>query len=186
MAMITNETAEVGLTSTRSEETKGRSHSVYKFDNIGFTVKVKNKSKEVVDKKIIDGISATVKSGRVLAIMGPSGAGKTTLINVSTRVETQGFLRRCAFGDISHNCRKLTNSNYCDKNKGSYYDCIRWGFYWISTFKWRASDCRFVQQGLLCGDSAGQPLALFDMQRNHHVCSTAIPWQERFSSRSYC
>ncbi len=92
MAMIPNRAAEVGLTSTKSEETKGQTHSVYKFDNIGFTVKVKNEKKEV-KKKILDGISATVKSGRVLAIMGPSGAGKTTLINVSnTRVETQGFL----------------------------------------------------------------------------------------------
>ena len=91
--MIPNRAAEVGLTSTKSEETKGQTHSVYKFDNIGFTVKVKNEKKEVVKKKILDGISATVKSGRVLAIMGPSGAGKTTLINVSnTRVETQGFL----------------------------------------------------------------------------------------------
>ena len=31
--------------------------------------------------KLIDNVSGMVKSGRVLALMGPSGAGKTTLLN---------------------------------------------------------------------------------------------------------
>ena len=56
--------------------------SVYRFQNISFTVNAV-KDKKPVKKKILQNISATVKSGHVLAIMGPSGAGKTTLINVS-------------------------------------------------------------------------------------------------------
>ena len=57
--------------------------SVYKFKDIGFSVEAKDDNGKKVEKQILQGVSATVKSGRVLAIMGPSGAGKTTLINVS-------------------------------------------------------------------------------------------------------
>lgn len=54
----------------------------------GGTLKFKNVKVEVKEgiikkrkKVIIDEISAEVKSGRLLALMGPSGAGKTTLLN---------------------------------------------------------------------------------------------------------
>jgi ABC-type glutathione transport system ATPase component len=57
--------------------------SVYKFKNIGFSVEAKDDNGDKVEKQILQNISATVKSGHVLAIMGPSGAGKTSLINVS-------------------------------------------------------------------------------------------------------
>ena len=49
------------------------------FRDIAYTVKVKKR-----DKVILHDIGATVESGRVLAIMGPSGAGKTSLLNVLT------------------------------------------------------------------------------------------------------
>ena len=52
--------------------------SLFRFTDVCFSVESKDGQ-----KNILENISAEVKSGQVLAIMGPSGAGKTTLINVS-------------------------------------------------------------------------------------------------------
>lgn len=53
--------------------------SVFTFNDVSFTVDTKEGK-----KTIIQNISGRVPSGTVLAILGPSGAGKTTLINVLT------------------------------------------------------------------------------------------------------
>eukprot|EP00525_Craspedostauros_australis_P001096 CAMPEP_0198122952 /NCGR_PEP_ID=MMETSP1442-20131203/36296_1 /TAXON_ID= /ORGANISM="Craspedostauros australis, Strain CCMP3328" /LENGTH=100 /DNA_ID=CAMNT_0043782069 /DNA_START=136 /DNA_END=435 /DNA_ORIENTATION=- len=53
--------------------------SVFKFRDVNFVVGSGNKKKH-----ILENVSGKVKHGRVLAIMGPSGAGKTTLINALT------------------------------------------------------------------------------------------------------
>ena len=55
------------------------------FRNITYTVKAKGQN-----KVILHDIGATVDSGRVLAIMGPSGAGKTSLLNVLTLTAFSG------------------------------------------------------------------------------------------------
>ena len=41
---------------------------------------VKNIEKSFGDKKVLDGISLTVKQGDVVVILGPSGSGKTTFL----------------------------------------------------------------------------------------------------------
>ena len=41
-------------------------------------------------KKIVNGVSFDVKSGQVLVIMGPSGAGKTSLLNMLTERSLMG------------------------------------------------------------------------------------------------
>ena len=58
---------------------------VFRFDNIKYTVPTSNG-----DKQILKGIKGVVKSGEVLAVMGPSGAGKTMLLNVLTLVPGPG------------------------------------------------------------------------------------------------
>ena len=51
------------------------SESVFEFDDVSFTVQVKDKeTKTLKEKQIVRGVSGVVKSGRVLAILGPSGA----------------------------------------------------------------------------------------------------------------
>ena len=55
------------------------------FRNITYTVKAKGQN-----KVILHDIGATVDSGRVLAIMGLSGAGKTSLLNVLTLTAFSG------------------------------------------------------------------------------------------------
>jgi ABC-type multidrug transport system ATPase subunit len=61
----------------------------FSFKGLTFKVKVPTEdstllNKKTEDKLILQDVGATVDSGHVLAIMGPSGAGKTTLINCLT------------------------------------------------------------------------------------------------------
>ena len=50
-----------------------------RFSGIGFSVAAKDGRKQ-----LLEGVTAEVKPGEVLAIMGPSGAGKTVLMNALT------------------------------------------------------------------------------------------------------
>ena len=57
------------------------------FKNLSYVVKVSEKNKntnkmELVDREILKGISGLARSGEVTAIMGASGAGKTSLLNL--------------------------------------------------------------------------------------------------------
>ena len=72
--------AETGTELTNSTKLKGYADAMFKFDNVCFTVPSPEKGE--AKKTILHDISGRVESGQVLAIMGPSGAGKTTLINV--------------------------------------------------------------------------------------------------------
>ncbi|CAH1236090.1 unnamed protein product [Diabrotica balteata] len=55
------------------------------FQDISFVAKEKNGY-----KKIIDGVSGKFHSGHLTAIMGPSGAGKTSLLNILTGYQVTG------------------------------------------------------------------------------------------------
>ena len=70
------------LKATLEAEGNGSSaeDSVFSFQSICFSVP--GKAKADPEKLILEDVSAEVRSGQVLAIMGPSGTGKTTLINV--------------------------------------------------------------------------------------------------------
>ena len=47
-----------------------------------------NITKKFGDKVIFDGFDLTIKSGEVVAIAGPSGGGKTTLLRMLAGLET--------------------------------------------------------------------------------------------------
>lgn len=48
------------------------------------TIAANNIVKSFVSKKVLDGISFTVRRGQIFGLLGPSGAGKTTLIKILT------------------------------------------------------------------------------------------------------
>jgi subfamily B ATP-binding cassette protein MsbA len=50
-----------------------------RFDNVGF------RYPNVPERKILDGIDLEVRAGEIVALVGPSGAGKTTLANLVPR-----------------------------------------------------------------------------------------------------
>ena len=66
-------TIEEGGHFSKDNELGKRSDSTFTFSNCRYVIK---------EKEILKGLSGTVKSGEVLAIVGPSGAGKTMLMNM--------------------------------------------------------------------------------------------------------
>ncbi|GFP97814.1 ABC transporter g family member 22, partial [Phtheirospermum japonicum] len=53
-----------------------------KFEDVNYTVKSKGNKNSAMEKNILHGVSGSVGPGEVLALMGPSGGGKTTLLNI--------------------------------------------------------------------------------------------------------
>ncbi|CAB9505534.1 Putative white-brown complex homolog protein 30 [Seminavis robusta] len=67
------------LGSRAGSNNSGMESSIFKFKNVNFVAGKGDKQKH-----LLQDVSGTVKFGRVLAVMGPSGAGKTTLISALT------------------------------------------------------------------------------------------------------
>lgn len=66
------------------------------FRQIGYAVQVpKRQDKEASTKQILNSVSGVCKAGRVLAIMGPSGAGKTSLLDILAGRKPQSMGQLC-------------------------------------------------------------------------------------------
>ncbi|XP_042479099.1 ABC transporter G family member 22-like isoform X2 [Macadamia integrifolia] len=77
-----------------------------KFQDVRFKVPVNGGKKADCEKYILHGITGSVQAGEVLALMGPSGGGKTTLLNVlSGRVRNHN-----ASGSITYNNQPFSKS----------------------------------------------------------------------------
>lgn len=73
------------------------------FENITYTVRNGRKAK----KHVLKGVSGKFKPGELTAIMGPSGAGKTSLLNILTGFQSSGMK-----GTIKSNGRKNGSGQY--------------------------------------------------------------------------
>lgn len=86
-------------------------------------IEVKNLTKFFGDKKVLDNVSVSVGTGELFGLLGPSGAGKTTLIKVLTgqlkyHGEASVFGRECSsFGNeiYSHVGMVLDNSGIYER-----------------------------------------------------------------------
>ena len=57
--------------------------------NMNNIIELKNIYHSYNEKEVLKGISLTVKKGEIIGLLGPSGAGKTTLVNILTGQLTQ-------------------------------------------------------------------------------------------------
>eukprot|EP00003_Mantamonas_plastica_P019523 TRINITY_DN3183_c0_g5_i1.p1 TRINITY_DN3183_c0_g5~~TRINITY_DN3183_c0_g5_i1.p1 ORF type:complete len:243 (-),score=69.26 TRINITY_DN3183_c0_g5_i1:25-651(-) len=80
-----------------------------------FQRKKKNKSdQQATTKRILDGVSGVVKPGEILGILGPSGAGKTSLLDVLSGRNNVGEV----FGSICVNGKEMAPGDV--KKVGTY------------------------------------------------------------------
>lgn len=59
-------------------------------EHVPAALSFKNLSYRIGDKAVLDGINGTVKPGEIMAIVGSSGAGKTTFLDLLARREKRG------------------------------------------------------------------------------------------------
>ena len=99
------ETPETSLRMSENEEVKvvaPQNPVTFSFSNISYVIPTKKEG----NKQVLENVSATVKDGEVLAIVGPSGAGKTILLDTLTFNKGPGS----PAGDIKLNGKKMTVS----------------------------------------------------------------------------
>ena len=89
------------------------------WKNLTYTIQCRDpndtsKNPQKITKYIIDSIYGYAKSGECLAIIGSSGAGKTSQLNVlSGRINFENNDREI-IGDINYNGKKISNDEVCN------------------------------------------------------------------------
>ncbi|MDX1920614.1 MAG: ATP-binding cassette domain-containing protein [Candidatus Caenarcaniphilales bacterium] len=64
-------------------------HATTNFKDPQASIEVKNLSKAYEDKVILNKVSFSVKTGETIAVVGPSGTGKSTLLKIISGLEIQ-------------------------------------------------------------------------------------------------
>ena len=77
-------------------------------DHVPASLHFSNISYTLGNRKILDGISGCVKSGQVMAIMGASGAGKSTFLDILARKNKRGTVT----GTTLVNGREVSDSEF--------------------------------------------------------------------------
>ncbi len=98
-------------------------------------IEIKNISKTFKNNKVLDGIDLTINQGDVVAIIGPSGTGKSTFLRCVDRLEKpetgtitidgetkfQSFFKE----DSTSECDGGADRGKEDEKRGSRKDCER-------------------------------------------------------------
>lgn len=104
------------------ESSQGEDDAVltYCFENLSCVVPLQTKKRSL---KVLDGICGALSSGQVLAILGPSGAGKTSLLDILAGRKTVGAIT----GSITLNGHPHTAQD----SRYWVHAMFRWGSPWL-------------------------------------------------------
>ena len=82
-------------------------------------IKVENLKKNFGALQVLDGISFELEKGKVLAVVGPSGTGKSTLLRCLNYLEkpSEG---KITIGNISADSKRFKAGDLSFKGKNSY------------------------------------------------------------------
>ena len=113
-----------GLIDEKSESDKGKKMSIYKsgdiaFDNVSFSYNN--------DKSSLSNICLTIKHGETIALVGSTGSGKTTLVNLLTRFYNPTNGKITINNENINNIELISyrsNFSYVDQNVRLFNDTI--------------------------------------------------------------
>ena len=113
-----------GLIDEKSESAKGKKMSIYKsgdiaFDNVSFSYNN--------DKSSLSNICLTIKHGETIALVGSTGSGKTTLVNLLTRFYNPTNGKITINNENINNIELISyrsNFSYVDQNVRLFNDTI--------------------------------------------------------------
>src|SRR5438128_8328474 len=116
------------------------------------SIELKQVSKQFGEVQAVNGVSFSVNEGELLALLGPSGGGKTTILRLIAGLEvpTEGdiFVRGQRVNDIKVQKRNIgfVFQNYALFQNMTVFKNIAFG---LKIKKWRSADVRARVQELL-------------------------------------
>ena len=74
-------------------------------------LKACNINKTINNKKILTNVNLSINEGEIVSVVGPSGAGKTTLINILSTLSKPDITNDCSIYIDNYDILNSTNSN---------------------------------------------------------------------------
>ena len=104
--------ADISVAEVKAMEADAAAHKadgtgvVFSFKNVSYSIASKKKNEP--DARVLRNVSGSISEGEILAIVGPSGAGKTILLDVLTFNKGPG----APSGEISLNGQKMKRTDF--------------------------------------------------------------------------
>ena len=74
-------------------------------------LKACNINKTINNKKILTNVNLSINQGEIVSVVGPSGAGKTTLINILSTLSKPDITNDCSIYIDNYDILNSTNNN---------------------------------------------------------------------------
>ena len=89
-----------------------------------------NINKTINNKKILINVNISINEGEIVSVVGPSGAGKTTLINILSTLSKPDIINDCSIYIDNYDILNSTNNNL-SKFRNEKIGFVSWAFTWI-------------------------------------------------------